>query len=359
MAEILPKKLTQSLVVVIVLAVVAVGAFFLLAGGGTKKVTAHFASAVGIYPNTDVRMLGVKVGKVTSVKPAGATVTIKMEYDKKYKLPANAAALVVSSSLVSERYIQLAPAYDGGPVLANDADIPENRTAAPAELDDIYSALNQLSIALGPNGANKNGALSDLLKVAAANLGGNGAALGQSVSDLSAAAQTLADGREDLFGTVDNLQKFTAALAASDTAVRHFNDQLAVAQQLADERQSLVDALANLTSALKSVAGFIQNNQALFHDDVSKLVTVSNVLVKQKGALDEVLSVAPRAGGNHGPPNNPARRPRVVEGERESPRHVADVHEVPPLLAILEDHRRLAVVYPRGEDRQNAGIGVR
>ena len=307
MAEILPRRLTQSLVIVVVLAVLVGAGLYFLLPGSTRRVTAHFSSAVGIYPNTDVRMLGVKIGKVTSVKPAGSTVTIKMEYDSKYKLPSNAAALVVSSSLVSERYIQLAPTYTGGPVLADNGDIPENRTAAPAELDQIYSALNQLSVALGPNGANKNGALSDLLKVAAANLGGNGQALGQSITNLSAAARTLADGREDLFGTVANLQTFTKALAQSDKSVRSFNDQLAVvSQQLADERQSLADALTNLTAALKSVAGFVKDNQAVFHDDVHKLVLVTNVLQKRQGALDEVLSVAPVAVANLAHTYNPA-----------------------------------------------------
>ena len=51
--------------------------------------------------------------------------------------------------------------------------------------------------------------------------------------------------------------------------------------------------------------------------------------------------------------------PRVVEGEQEGAGDVADVDEVAPLLAVLEDHRRLAVGDPRGEDREHAGVGVR
>ena len=77
-------------------------------------------------------------------------------------------------------------------------------------------------MALGPNGANRggksSGALSTLLTVGAANLKGNGAALGNSITQLSKAAQTLADGRGDLFGTVKNLLRSRQALQSSDGA---------------------------------------------------------------------------------------------------------------------------------------------
>ena len=88
-----------------------------------------------------------------------------MSYDGKYKCP-RPPALLVANSLVSDRYIQLAPVYKSGPVMP-DHGPPSTTTAPPrpAELDDIYGALNKLSVALGPKGANKNGALSTLLKV--------------------------------------------------------------------------------------------------------------------------------------------------------------------------------------------------
>ena len=126
------------------------------------------------------------------------------------------------------------------------------RDPTPAELDDIYASLNQLSVALGPKGANKGGktkgALSTLLNVSAANLKGNGAALGNSITQLSRAARTLSDSRGDLFQTVANLRTFTGALKTSDGQVRLFNRQLAqVAGDLAGE--SITVALAALGAA--------------------------------------------------------------------------------------------------------------
>ncbi|MDT4936789.1 MAG: phospholipid/cholesterol/gamma-HCH transport system substrate-binding protein [Pseudonocardiales bacterium] len=290
----------QAIVGVLVAAIVGTVVYFVFfTGGDNKKVTAYFASGVGVYPGTPVKVLGIQVGSVTKVTPQGESVKIEMSYGKKYKLPQGADAFLVANSLVSDRYVQLAPAYTSGPELAGGASIPLERTSSPAELDDIYSALNQLSIALGPSGANKTGALSTLVNVGAANLKGNGQDFAQSIKNLSQAATTLASGREDLFGTVTNLRKFTDALNQSDAQVRSFQSLLKqVAGDLANERADLGAALHNLTIALHDVAGFINANAKRFHEDVVGLESFTNILNKEQASLNEALVVAPIALSN-------------------------------------------------------------
>jgi phospholipid/cholesterol/gamma-HCH transport system substrate-binding protein len=287
--------------VVVAAIVVTVAYFVFFSGGDKKKLTVYFASGVGVYKGTPVKILGINVGSVTGVKPHGDSVRVELSYGKKYKLPQNADAFLVANSLVSDRYVQLAPVYTGGDVLASGGTIPLNRTSSPAELDDIYSALNQLSIALGPQGANKTGALSTLINVSAENLQGNGAEFGQSIANLSHAAQTLANGREDLFSTVSNLRSFTDALKSSDKQIVRFQGLLKdVAGQLADERADLGGALHNLTIALHDVANFINANASRFHQDVQGLRTFTQVLYDQQASLNEILVVAPVALANLG-----------------------------------------------------------
>ena len=255
-----------------------------------KTLTAHFDRAVGLYVNSDVRVLGIRIGHITKIVPEGRTVRVEMTYDASYKVPADAKALVVSPSIVSDRYVQLAPVWRSGPVLASRADFGITRTAVPVELDQIYSALDQLNRSLGPNGANKNGALSDLVATGAKNLQGNGALLNSTLSDLSQAVSTLANQRTDLFGTVDNLQQFTTTIAGSDDTVRQFDSELAtVAAQLAGQRQALAAAVANLSTALGSVATFVQENKTDLTANVKDLASVTQILVKQKKSLEEFL----------------------------------------------------------------------
>ena len=70
---------------------------------------------------------------------------------------------MISPSVVGDRFIQLGPAYTGGPVLPDNSRLGIDRTAVPVELDDIFKSIDNLALALGPEGANKDGALSRLV----------------------------------------------------------------------------------------------------------------------------------------------------------------------------------------------------
>jgi phospholipid/cholesterol/gamma-HCH transport system substrate-binding protein len=263
---------------------------------GQYRVTAFFKQTIGLYPGSSVRILGIAVGTVDTIVPEGNRVKVTMSLDDQYAVPATADAVVLAPSLVSDRYVQFSPVYNGGPKMKDGATVPLERTATPVELDQVYGALSDLSSALGPNGANKNGALSDLVDVGAANLQGNGEALNHTLSGFSQAIETLAKHRDDLFSSLDNLQVFTGALASIDAQVGQFNSNLAaVSEQLAGERQDLAAAISLLSKALGDVSGFIRTNTTLVTSNVNKLADVTLALVQQRSALAQVLDVAPAA----------------------------------------------------------------
>ncbi|MEV0975496.1 MCE family protein [Streptomyces sp. NPDC049915] len=300
------RHFNKRLALLVALAVVAAAAFVLWPRPENVRVTAYFPRTVGIYPGSDVRVLGVRIGKVVSITPEGKRVRVRLEYDAGRKVPAGARAAIINSSVVSDRYVQLLPVYHRGPVLHSGDVIPESRTAVPVELDRIFDSLHTTAEALGPQGANKDGSLSRLLGVSADNLDGQGQNLHQSVEDLSQAVTTLSDGRTDLFGTVGHLQVFTAALAADDKSVRSFTTSLAkVADQLAGERKDLAAALKNLGTALGDVADFVKNNKKALTSDVAGLSKVTRVLVAQRAALEELLDVAPTGLSNLNNAYNP------------------------------------------------------
>lgn len=278
-------------------------------GGGPdqKRFTALFSRAVGVYVASDVRILGVRIGEVTAIEPQGDVVRVQMTYDAKYDIPAGAQALVVAPSIVSDRYVQLTPTFTGGAELADGATLGVDRTAVPVELDQIYESLDKLNVALGPKGANADGALSDVIGVGAANLKGNGQLLNNTLGDFSKLVTTLSTSRGDLFATVANLQQFTTTLANRDTTVRAFNRDLAtVAAQLAGERTDLATAVKALSVALGEVATFVRENKDDLTANVKDLASVTGVLVKQRAALEEFLDVAPTALSNLQLAYNPA-----------------------------------------------------
>lgn len=268
-------------------------------GGEDKRLTAYFDRTVAIYPQSHVRVLGVTIGEVTAVRPMGDTVRVDMAYDAERKIPADAAAVILSPSLAADRYIQLTPVYQGGAALEDRATIPISRTATPVEVDEIFGSIDDLTTALGPDGANADGSLSRLLQVGADNLAGQGDNLRETTENLADAARTLSSGREDLFHTVENLQTFTTALATADRQVRAFNaDLAAVSAQLDGERDELAAALANLSIALEEITRFVRANRDELTDGVEDLTKVTNVLIRQQDSLAALLDTIPLATSN-------------------------------------------------------------
>ncbi|GAA1683810.1 MCE family protein [Fodinicola feengrottensis] len=291
---------------VVVLLVLTAAVWWVFADVKAKHITAYFTQTVGVYPGSDLRILGVRVGTVNTVTPAGTEVRVTMTLDGDVDAPANAGAVVVSPSVVADRYVQLSPAYTGGAPMSDGAVIPITRTATPLEIDQLYASLTKLSDALGPHGANSKGALSDLLNTSAANLDGNGAALGTMISQLGKATRTLAGSKDDFFGTVTNLQQFTGMLRDNDANVRAVQQQLAtVGGFLAADRQDLSNALKTLATALTQIRTFIQTHRDALKSSVDGLAQITAILVAQRASLAETLDTAPLALTNLAAAYNP------------------------------------------------------
>ena len=286
-------------VAILAAALAAGGVLIYQANNQSKQITAYFRQTIGVYPGSSVRVLGVPVGKVSAVHPEGTQVKVTMTINSGVPVPASAKAVVVSASVVADRYVQLTPAYTSGPQIANGATIPISRTAVPVEVDQIYASLAKLATALGPNGLNKHGALNDLIRTGAANMAGNGAYLHSMITQFSALSKTLGDSSGNLYATIAYLEQFTHMLKTNDGQVRLAEQQLSsVTGFLASDRQNLAAALSQLATALGQVQSFIATNRSLITSNVTKLAAITHILVKERASLAETLDVAPLAVDN-------------------------------------------------------------
>jgi phospholipid/cholesterol/gamma-HCH transport system substrate-binding protein len=292
--------LAKTVSILLVLALVlAATLWWLLRDSVGTRVTAYFDKTVGLYAGSAVRVLGVPVGEITDVRPQGTVVRVDMVIEDGRRIPADARAVVIAPSLVSDRYVQLTPAYTGGDVLASGAVIPKERTLSPVELDELYTSVEKLTTELGPNGVNADGVLSDVLDTAADNLRGNGQSLNDTVRQLANVASTLDGAKGDLFSTVDSLRKFTAVLAESDQQIHQFYGRLAdVTTYLADDKDDVGLALSSLAGALTDVNSFIKENKDLIASNVDQLTGVTKALVDQRGAIAEILDITPTGSTN-------------------------------------------------------------
>lgn len=289
----------KALTVLLALALVAALLFWMGGRDDKNTVTVYFTSASALYEGNPVEVLGVPVGSVDSVTPEAGRVKVVLTIDDDVDLPADVVASQVAPSLISGRTIDLAPAYDGGEKLADGATIPIERSQVPLDVNDLYDSAQELTDALGPEGANKEGALTRALDVLAANLEGNGESLASAISGLADASGVLSGSREDLTGTVRGLQTFVSTIAANDADVRDLNTQLAtVSGFLADDRTELSAALSELSVALVDVAGFVKDNRSVIRRNVTQLTRVTEVLVDNRNRLARIVDEAPTGLGN-------------------------------------------------------------
>lgn len=282
--------------------IVVIGGLVAMFRGGESDritVTASFDRAIGLYPGSSVRVLGVKIGTVRSITPDGPNVTVVMELPKDTPVPADATAVIIPPSLVSDRYVELSPVFEQGDTPLADGDEVED-TMTPVELDELLGSLDKLLVALGPKGANADGALGDLIDVGAKTLGnGGGKDLNDTIVNLAQAIKTLSDNSGDFTGVVENLSAFTHTLAANDAKIRRLTANLATATKfLAGESESLAQALKNLSIALGEVASLVHEHRDELGSDIQALAKVTQVVVKHKDSLIEALDVLPLGAAN-------------------------------------------------------------
>lgn len=282
-------------VLVVALALVVAGLVLLLGGGTPEKtLTATFARTTSLYEGAKVKVLGVEVGRVETIEVVGTAVEVTMVYDADVELPDDVNALVVPPSIVGDRFVQLAPAYLGGPVLADGAELALEQTGVPLELDDTYRSLDELAVSLGPDGANADGALSRLISATAENLDGNGRRLNETLRAFAGALDTFAGSSDDIDATVRNLADLSATFAGNDAQVRDLVTTLAaVGGQLNGQRGDIVRSVQTLREALDLVGGFAKKHKKRFGRSVANLDAVTSILAGHADDLARLVDIAP------------------------------------------------------------------
>jgi phospholipid/cholesterol/gamma-HCH transport system substrate-binding protein len=284
--------LTKLVTVAIVLALA--GAAIALMGPEQRRLSMMFPSTTSLYEGAQVKVLGVTVGRVDSIRVVGTQVRVEMEYDSDVKLPAGVHGVVVPPSIVGDRFIQLAPAYTTGPVLPDGAHLDASRASIPLELDDTYRALDQVARSLGPNGANRDGAVADLISAGAENLRGRGQLFNDAVRNLADAIAVVAGSSEDFNGTTTNLARLSRELAGSDDSIRSLAVSLvAVSTELSGQRAAMSSAVTSLNRALKDVGRMTKDNRSALTQSTDDLRSVSAALRRHTSELEEIVDLAP------------------------------------------------------------------
>jgi phospholipid/cholesterol/gamma-HCH transport system substrate-binding protein len=264
------------------------------------NVVGYFQNSNGIYVGDDVRILGVNVGRIDKIEPQPNQVKISFWYDSKYKVPADANAAILSPTLVTSRALQLTPVFTGGPVMADNAVIPRERTVVPVEYDTFRQQLERLAVQLQPTEPGGVSPLGSFINTTAENLRGQGVNIRDTVIKLSQAFSALGDKSTDIFSTVKNLSILVSALQDSTTLMRQLNQNLAsVTGVLADDPDEIAHAVRDFNAVVGEVQSFVADNRESLGTTSDKLAGVTQALTDSLDDVKQLLHVAPNTLQNY------------------------------------------------------------
>ncbi|PND57231.1 mammalian cell entry protein [Mycobacterium sp. ENV421] len=294
-----PRRARTALAIVLVL-ILAGGVLLRTVGHGNRvEVVGYFDNSTALFPGDDIRILGVPVGRVTAVEPHPDGVKIAFWFDRKYKVPADAMAAILSPMLVTGRAIALTPVYTGGPTLRDGAVIPRSRTAVPVEWDEVRVQLQRLTELLKPTAPGGVSTLGSFINTAADNLRGQGGTIRETIVKLSQAMSILGDHSGDIFATFKNLSILISALRGSSDVLGQLNQNLAaVTGLLADDPTKIGTAFADMNSVIGDVRDFIEDTGDTIGTTTEKLASISTALNESLDDIKQTLHIAPTTVAN-------------------------------------------------------------
>jgi phospholipid/cholesterol/gamma-HCH transport system substrate-binding protein len=289
-----------SLAVVLAIVLAFVG-FQLYKKLTNTTVVAYFPTANALYSGDRVQIMGVRVGSVDKIEPAGDKMKVTFHFSNNYKVPANAQAVILNPTLVASRSIQLEPAYKGGPVLADNAVIPLERTQVPTEWDQLRDSVANVVTKLGPTKEQPKGPFGDIIESYADGLAGKGKQINTTLNSLSRALTALNQGRGDFFEVVHSLALFVNALHQDDQQFVALNTNLAqFTGKLTHSDTDLANAIQQFDGLLSTLRPFLDKNREVLTHDIDNLGTVTNTIVQPEplNGLETGLHVLPTLAAN-------------------------------------------------------------
>ncbi|MGV0636241.1 MCE family protein [Mycolicibacillus trivialis] len=271
-----------------------------LPGGITLNritVTAQFQDAVGLYAGNGVSVLGMEVGRVNSVAPKGGYVEVKLSINSGVAIPADVEAVTVSTSVLTDRHVELTPPYRGGPRLKNGDILGLDRTRTPVEFERTLAMMHKLGSALHAD-ENNDGPLGEFVQLGSEITLGNGPEIKATLARLSDALKVGSDkgaqSKKNIQTIIANISELSEAATDNDAALREFGSSLhTLSDILAAENLGAGVTGANVNTMLAETSRLLEGHQEGLKTTFSDIRTLADTLVENQRDLAETLDVAP------------------------------------------------------------------
>jgi phospholipid/cholesterol/gamma-HCH transport system substrate-binding protein len=298
-------KTTASLVkLVIFMIVTSILTLFLAATignvtfGGKTRYSAMFSDVTGLLAGNDVRIAGVRVGQVDSIKLADRKLAkVRFSVDSAHRIPESTIVRLRYRNLVGERYLAITEGPGSAQPLKGGATIPLTQTRNALDLTVLFNGFRPLFQALDPQSTNEvafelvqtlqgeGGTLESLMQRTASltnTLADRDAVIGRVITNLSTVLDTLDNG-DQLSQLILQLRRLSAGFA---------QDRTAIGQSIAGINELTSATTSLLTDIRGPLRGDIAQLNVLAGTLSANKETVNGVLQRLPTKLDRIIGTA-------------------------------------------------------------------
>jgi phospholipid/cholesterol/gamma-HCH transport system substrate-binding protein len=249
-------------------------------GGGTVY-KAEFSEAAGLRPNDEVRIAGVKIGKVTAVDLAGDRVLVHFRV-KNADFGKDSRADIRIKTVLGRKFLMLTP--DGPGQLSPSDTIPLAHTSSPYDVSEAFQGLASTVDQIDTQQLERS------FRTLADTFRDTPNEVKASLTGLSRLSRTIASRDQELQLLLKRSSVVTQVLAQRDQDLTAFMADSSLILQELRRRRAAIDALLTSTTQLsEQLIALVRENRATLAPALAKLHDVVLVLKANQDNIDKAL----------------------------------------------------------------------
>ena len=256
--------------------------------GGNNDYTlyAGFKQVVGLQQQSDVRLSGVLVGKVTGINPEGTGVTVTMSINPDANIPKQSRVSITSSGVMGEKFINFQPRVDNGEYLQNgdylygtdEAGMDQMFDGLTKVMGKVEELLNDVHAIIG----------DDTFKKSVVEMSRNMEEASGNVNNMTATFERIATSNEEIINDmIFQMNNTVAGMNQAMANVEHMTanlDKFAGDPQTVEELRMTLDNIAKTSSSVANMA-----------DNMNKFAGDPKVAEDLKETVSNARSITERA----------------------------------------------------------------
>ena len=251
-------------------------------GGGTSY-RAHFSEAGGLRDGDEVRVAGVKVGKVTGVELEGDHVLVSFRVSDTWVGDRTSAAIKIKT-LLGQKFLSLDPR--GEQDLRPSQAIPRERTIAPYDVTEAFTGLATTLTEIDTDQlATSFRVISDTFRDTPGEVRG-------ALDGLSALSKTISTRDQQLATLLRNTNQLSKTVSDRNA---EFEKLLGDGNKLLEEIRKRRDAIRNLLTGTqklsKELQGLVLDNKAQLRPALEQLERVTTMLNRNQDSLSRSIQL--------------------------------------------------------------------